>query len=157
MAKASKGVKDPARTGKYRHISSKLASSFKDSSKTDRSKNKSSSSNSPQLYSSGTPNPKRKKRIMSANHRPSSGGARFDLDASVARLYSGHTLYKSKYRYDCVPNLVFVRENPFVREQLHSKGGLDKSVERLYNGRIQFDMNLKVHRQPFKNYSRAGN
>lgn len=91
---------------------------------------------------------------------------KFNLNDSVKRLHKGLGAKKRGNHYDCVPNGVFVRENPFVRERLYAytseKGwpekakNLDVAVYRLHHGRKEADDELIIHDQPFKNYSREG-
>lgn len=82
--------------------------------------------------------------------------ASFNLEESTNRLYKGESNKVSGYGYDNVPTGFYIRENPYVREKLFQGQGIDKSVERLYSGKHNFDADLEVHQQPFINYSRTG-
>lgn len=89
---------------------------------------------------------------------------KFNLNESVKRLHNGVGARKRGNHFDCVPNGVFVRENPFVRERLYkyAKSGsdvknMDIMMERLHHGRKEIDQELIIHDQPFKNYTREGN
>lgn len=70
----------------------------------------------------------------------------FDINQSVLRLHEGKSNRTKEFTYDNVPNLVFIRENPYVRERLFQKGELKKSIERLYEGRMgTFERDLIMH------------
>ena len=53
--------------------------------------------------------------------------SKFDYKKSSERLHSGNLGRKRSYGFDNVPNLVFIRENPYVREELYKKNAMEES------------------------------